>query len=79
MVLATDSKYFPECIYLWFPKKSEEIVTNGTFAHELVHIADNIYKKRGMKHDLENQEPYAHLIGYLYRELLPIVTPKKKK
>ena len=58
MVFNIESKYEPNCIYVWFPNKDHEIVTNGTLAHECMHIIDYIAKNKGLKHDVNNQEVY---------------------
>lgn len=46
---------------LWLPA----FATAGTIAHECTHAALNIFRRRGIAVDLDNQEPTTYLIGYL--------------
>lgn len=34
-------------------------------AHEIVHAVNILFDKKGIKHDLHNDEPQAYLTGYL--------------
>lgn len=34
-------------------------------AHEAVHIVNHVFKDRGVKLDVENDEPYAYFIGWV--------------
>ncbi|UPU16043.1 hypothetical protein OTAKU_00540 [Serratia phage vB_SmaM-Otaku] len=46
---------------LWLPPGASA----GTIAHECTHAALNIFRRRGIAVDLDNQEPTTYLIGYL--------------
>ena len=46
---------------VWLPPGSSA----GTIAHECTHAALNIFRRRGVDVDLNNQEPTTYLIGYL--------------
>lgn len=46
---------------LWLPADAGA----GTIAHECTHAALNIFRRRGIAVDLDNQEPTTYLIGYL--------------
>lgn len=46
---------------IWLPPDAGA----GTIAHECTHAALNIFRRRGVAVDLDNQEPTTYLIGYL--------------
>lgn len=72
MVVYNTSRHFQKGILAWFPNRSHEAVASGTLVHEIMHIADYMSQNKGLRHDVENQEVYAHLIGYLFRSLYPL-------
>jgi len=63
-------------IYLWFPDRKYIRVSEGTLAHEIVHVMDFISINKEINHDTQNQEVYAQLMGYLFRNLLPLFNKK---
>jgi hypothetical protein len=46
-----------------------EEVNYAIIAHEIVHIVNSIFKRAGIKLDLDNDEPQAYLTGYLMKEI----------
>ena len=38
-------------------------------AHEAVHIANYIYKNAHIKHDFDNDEPFAYLVAWVVGEI----------
>ena len=52
-------------VILWFPV-SKAINDGQVIAHEAVHAATYIYKTIGGEIEMENHEPYAYLVGYIY-------------
>ena len=46
-----------------------EEVNYGIIAHEIVHIVNSIFKRTGMKLDVDNDEAQAYLTGYLMKEI----------
>jgi hypothetical protein len=50
---------------LWFPS-AKGINDGKVVAHESVHAATYIYKTIGGNIEMENHEPYAYLVGYIY-------------
>lgn len=47
----------------------ETKITHGVVTHEACHIADMVFQKRGIIHDLDNDEPYCYLIEGLINEV----------
>lgn len=41
----------------------------GTIAHEVIHIANFVFKNCYITLDIDNDEPYAYLIGYLVDQI----------
>ena len=37
------------------------------FAHEIVHAISYTYKDKGIKYDIDNDEPQAYLMSWLFR------------
>lgn len=50
-----------------------------TLTHECVHAANFIFESRNVRFDYENDEPYAYLVGMIYREALKSVKSLKKR
>ena len=46
---------------VWMPSTA----TPDTVAHEAAHVAFNIMRMKGIKPDLNNQEPMTYLIGFI--------------
>lgn len=42
----------------------------GTIAHEADHATSHVFKIRGIEADLDNDEPHAYLIDWIYRQIL---------
>ncbi len=53
------------CILIWIKKKEE--FTTSIVAHECTHAALEIWAYIGSEVSLDNQEPFAYLIGNLVR------------
>lgn len=53
------------CVLIWVGKKEE--FTTSIVAHECAHAAMEIWQYIGSEVSLENQEPFAYLIGNLVR------------
>ena len=41
----------------------------GIIAHECVHICNYIFQEANIKLDLDNDEPYAYLMGWVVEEI----------
>lgn len=54
-------------VMIWVP--SIEECKGSVFAHECSHAAMEIFNYIGASVDLENQEPFAYLLGNLFRLL----------
>jgi hypothetical protein len=55
-------------------KHSEYIVAfeysdGSIIAHEVIHLVNYIFKDRGIKLDIKNDEPQAYLTGWLFKEI----------
>ena len=50
-----------------------DVPSAGTIAHECYHAANYIYRLIGANADLENDEPFAYLLGHLVEECTTIV------
>ena len=44
-------------------------ISHGVITHEAVHIANMIFQERGIKPDLDNDEPYAYLVESIVTEV----------
>ncbi len=42
----------------------------GTLAHEVTHLVLNLFYYKGVTPDVDNQEPTAYLMGYLFQRVL---------
>lgn len=45
------------------------IPSNKVLIHETVHLVNELFGARGIKLDLENDEPQAYLTGWFFEEL----------
>lgn len=45
--------------------ESVDVINAIQITHESVHVASDIYKYVGATHDLDNQEPFAYLCGWV--------------
>jgi hypothetical protein len=59
--------FFP---IMWIRKNPETPKEFGTMAHECSHLATYIFWHIGANIDHENDEPYAHLIGKIVRDVM---------
>jgi hypothetical protein len=57
------------------PKKSLVSIV----AHEAVHVANFIFKERGMELDLDNDEGYAYLVGWISEKIVTSIEKDRKK
>jgi hypothetical protein len=48
----------------------------GLLAHEAVHLVNKIFADRGVKLDIENDEPQAYLMGWLVNQMNYALTSK---
>lgn len=48
-------------------------------AHEAVHIANIIFKRADIQLDIDNDEPYAYLLGWIVDCITTIINKKKRK
>ena len=48
-------------------------ITHGTIAHEAVHLAHYIADERGIKLDLNNDEPITYLVGWIVDEVYDFI------
>lgn len=53
--------YGRDCNVIWLPVDAEV----RTVVHECTHAALNIFHVKGIRCDLDNQEPLAYLMGFL--------------
>lgn len=53
-------------INLWYDKKS---YYPHVLAHECVHLVNEIFFSRGVKHDPTNDEHFSYLLGYLFEAI----------
>jgi hypothetical protein len=44
-------------------------VSNHLIAHEVVHLVNFIFKRIGVKLDIDNDEPQAYLTGWLFSQI----------
>ncbi|KAA9333404.1 hypothetical protein F0P96_10570 [Hymenobacter busanensis] len=51
--------------------------TPETVAHEALHLSHYIMRSRGIKPDLNNDEPHAYLLGWLVRQMHYALTSKE--
>jgi len=51
------------------PYHKEVKLTHGVIAHEAAHVANLIFEYRGIKPDLDNDEPYCYLLEGLVNEV----------
>lgn len=71
------------CILLWTanPPNSNENIS--IVAHEVMHAVNMMYDIVGVKHDPDNDEPFAYAVGYLMNAALESykkdVKPKSKR
>jgi hypothetical protein len=56
-----------------YPRTSEDF---GTLAHEIFHAVHYIMERINFQVTLDNSEPFAHLIGYLTREIYARIKKK---
>lgn len=47
----------------------DEKITNHLIAHECTHLVNYIFKEKGIYLDLDNDEPQAYLMGWLFKEI----------
>jgi hypothetical protein len=64
---ATEKETNVQCSLIWI--KDLESCKGSYFCHECSHAAMDIFSYIGAKPDVENQEPFAYLIGNLFRLL----------
>jgi hypothetical protein len=50
-------------------KKIFEIEIIGTITHEAVHACNTIFNQKGIKLDVDNDEPQAYFIEYITKEI----------
>ena len=62
-------------IYVVFNNEADASIV----AHESVHICDYVFQDCFIKPDLENNEPYAYLMGYVVEQLHKNLTIKTIK
>lgn len=54
-----------EVIYIFVRSKTDA----GVIAHESIHIANYIFKHANIEFDINNDEPYAYLMGWVVEEI----------
>lgn len=52
-------------------------VTHGVIAHECSHAADYIFEYIDAKHDFDNPEPYAYLVGWICEKVYEFIYEHK--
>jgi hypothetical protein len=52
-------------------------VEEGIIAHEVVHLVNYIFKDKGLKLDVDNDEAQAYLTGWLYDKIKQIINKIK--
>lgn len=62
-------------------KHSEYIVAfeyseGSIIAHEVVHLVNYIFKDRGVKLDIKNDEPQAYLTGWIFNKIDKFINKK---
>lgn len=56
---------------------NDPYMTHGTIAHESIHAADFLFEQISAKHDFDNPEPYAYLVGWITNEVYEFIQEKK--
>lgn len=49
--------------------KQSKLDRKDIIAHECVHIKNIIFRNKGIKPDIANDEPEAYLVGFLFKEI----------
>lgn len=52
---------------VWFPKASEMVNNTDWMAHESAHVALGIFDYVGAKVTSEDSEPFAYLVGWVFK------------
>lgn len=67
-----------ECVYI--AVNPEILKTNeihGVLAHEALHAVNLILDNRGVKFDVDNDEPYAYYLSYIVEQFYDFLKEKK--
>ena len=64
---------------IWLPVLNFVTSNYATIAHEILHIAINVFKHVGIKLDYDNQEPLNYYFDYLFESTLKELLKKYKK
>jgi hypothetical protein len=63
----------------WMPDVPKDIFDLSTFVHEIEHGTFYILDYVGVKHDMNSDEAFAYLSGYIFGEIYKIVDKIKKQ
>lgn len=74
-VSTSDDDLGHECYTLFI----QPDVDHDLIAHEVVHLVNEFYIKRGIKLDLYNDEPQAYLTGWITGEIYKVLKKMKIK
>jgi hypothetical protein len=64
---------------IWMPQFDWSIPDQTTLVHEIFHTASKILTDRGIKHDPNNEEPFACCINWIMSELWNALKPYHPK
>lgn len=62
-------------IYIFLHKLEDHSV----IAHEIVHAASYTFEHAGIKMDVENDEPFAYLVGWLTKKVYEVIDEHNSK
>lgn len=63
--------------FIWSRYAEMNSQTMDTIVHEAWHLVSSIFKKVGLKHDLDNDEAGAYLIGWIVRKCMQCIEQEK--
>ena len=60
-------------------KKNYELELFSTISHEALHATNTIFKNKGIRLDMDNDEPQAYFLGWLVKEVYKAYLAHKKQ
>lgn len=66
-ITAYDNKKKKGGFLVWFPKPSDMTKNNDWMAHEAAHVALGIFDYVGANAKAEESEPFAYLVGWVFK------------
>lgn len=66
------------CVFVWLPSVPRTPREHATLAHEALHATGHVLAEWArVRYDVDNDEPYAHLLGCIVAESLAVLRGKK--